>query len=99
VHIVPQVKDSLFSTGKCVDADYIAIYNKLEVNYYDAKTTKITVSNDAVLKGWRCLKTRLWRVPLVEHPTNVNVDTPLLDHPTKLENLNSLYEVQTTQAT
>ena len=25
VHIVPKVKDSLFSTGKCVDADYIAI--------------------------------------------------------------------------
>ena len=99
VHIVPQVKDSLFSTGKCVDADYIAIYDKLEVNYYNAKTTKITVSNDAVLKGWRCPKTRLWRVPLVTHPTNVNVDTLLLDHPTKLENLNNLYEVQTTQAT
>ena len=99
VHIVPQVKDSLFSTGKCVDADYIAIYDKLEVNYYNAKTTKITVSNDAVLTGWRCPKTRLWRVPLVKHPTNVNVNTLLLDHPTKLENLNSLYKVQTTQAT
>jgi hypothetical protein len=82
-HIMPQVKDSLFSTGKCVDADYIAIYDKLEVKYYDAKTTKITVSNEAVLTGWRFPK----------HPTNVNVDTLLLDHPTKLENLNSLYEV------
>ena len=84
VHIVPQVKDSLFSTGKCVDADYIAIYDKSEVNYYDAKTTKITVSNDAVLKGWRCPKTKLWRVPLVTHPKNVNVNTLLLDHPNKV---------------
>jgi hypothetical protein len=89
VHIVPQVKDSLFSTGKYVDADYIAIYGKLEVNYYDTKTTKITVSNDAVLTGWWCPKTRLWRVPLVKHPTNVNVKTLLLDHPTTLKNLNS----------
>mgnify|MGYP006179318855 CR=1 FL=1 len=100
VHIVPKVKDSLFSTSKeCVEADYIAIYDKKEVNYYDAKTTQINVSNAAVLTGWRCSKTRLWRVPLVEHPTNVNVDTLLLDHPTKCENLNSLYNVQTMRAT
>ena len=99
VHIVPQVKDSLLSTAKCVDADYIAIYNRNEVNYYDARTTKIVISNEAVLTGWRCPKTRLWRVPLVEHPGNYNVDTLLLDHPTKLENLNSLYDVQTTHAT
>jgi len=38
-------------------------------------------------------------VPLLEHPTNVNVDTLLLDHPTKLKNLNSTYKVETTQAT
>jgi len=72
VHIGPKVKDSLFSTSKCVEADYVAIYDKKEVNYYDAKTTQINVSNEAVLTGWRCSKTRLWRVPLVEHPTNVN---------------------------
>ena len=99
VHIVPKVKDSLLSTSKCVEADYIAIYDKKEVNYYDAKTTQITVSNATVLTGWRCPKTRLWRVPLVAHPTNVNVDTLLLDHPTKCKNLNSLYNVKTTRAT
>ncbi len=99
VQIVPKVKDSLLSTSKCVEADYIAIYDKKEVNYYDAKTTQITVSNAAVLTGWRCPKTQLWQVPLVKHPTNVNVDTLLLDHPTKCENLNSLYNVKTTRAT
>ena len=99
VHIVPKVKDSLLSTNKCVEADYIAIYDKKEVNYYNAKTTQITVSNAAVLTEWRCPKTRLWRVPLVAHPTNVNMDTLLLDHPTKCKNLNSLYNVKTTRAT
>ena len=41
--------------------------------------------------------TKLWRVPLVDKPDNLNTDTLLLDHPTQLKNLNKLYEVQTTQ--
>ncbi len=60
-------------------------------------TTKIVVLEEAVLKGWRCPVTKLWRVPLVNKPDNLNTDTLLLDHPTQLENLNKLYEVQTTQ--
>ncbi len=55
------------------------------------------VSEEAVLKGWRCPVTKLWRVPLVDKPDNLNTDTLLLDHPTQLKNLNKLYEVQTTQ--
>ncbi len=35
-----------------VNTDYIAIYDKEEVNFYNAKITKITVSEEAVLKGW-----------------------------------------------
>jgi hypothetical protein len=97
IHIVPKVQHSLLSTSKLVDADYIAIYNKQEVNFYDATTTKIVVSEEAVLKGWRCPVTKLWRVPLVDKPATLNTDTLLLDHPTQLENLNKLYEVQTTQ--
>jgi hypothetical protein len=30
------VKDSLLSTSKMVDANYIAVYDKEEVNFYDA---------------------------------------------------------------
>ncbi len=52
VHIVPQVQNSLLSTSKVVDADYITIYDKEEVNFYDAKTMKITKLEEAVLKGW-----------------------------------------------
>ena len=36
-----------------MDADYIAMYNKEEVNFYNAKTTKIEISNKAVLTGWQ----------------------------------------------
>ncbi len=59
--------------------------------------TKIVVSEEAVLKGWQCPVTKLWCVPLVDKPDNLNMDTLLLDHPTQLENFNKLYEVQTTQ--
>jgi hypothetical protein len=51
VHIVPQVQTSLLSTSKVVNADYITIYDQEEVNFYDMKRTKITISEEAVLKG------------------------------------------------
>ncbi len=60
------------------------------------KTTKITVSVEAVLKGWQCQAAGLWRLPLVENPVNLNTNTLLLDHPTKLQSQNPLYTVQTT---
>ncbi len=53
VHIIPQVQNSLLSTSKVVVADYIAIYDKENVNFYNPKTTKITVMEEAVLKGWQ----------------------------------------------
>jgi len=82
-----------------VDADYIAVYDKEEVKFYDAKTTKVMITEEAVLTGFRCPKVGLWRVPLVENPTNLDTDTLILDHPTKLASLNSMYEVITTTAT
>jgi hypothetical protein len=60
------------------------LYDKEEVNFYDPKTTKITVSEEAVLKGWLCLAAGLWQLPLVKNPVSLNTDTLLLDHPTKL---------------
>jgi hypothetical protein len=99
VHIVPQVQDSLLSRDKCADADYIDVYDKHEVNYYDAMTTMVTVSNAAVLTGWRCTTTGLWRVPLVTNRKNYNVDTLLINHPSRFANLNSLYDVQTSKST
>jgi hypothetical protein len=53
VNIVPSlVGNSLLSTSKFAEAGYMAIYDKEKVNFYDARTTKITVLADAVLTGW-----------------------------------------------
>jgi hypothetical protein len=55
VSIVPSlVGNSLLSTVKMVEAGYMAIYDDKEVNFYNTRATKITVSADAILKGWRC---------------------------------------------
>ncbi len=52
VNIVPSlVGNSLLSTSKFAKAGYTVIYDKDKVNFYNACTTKITVSADAVLKG------------------------------------------------
>jgi hypothetical protein len=58
VNIVPSlVGNSLLSTSKFTDAGYTAIYDENEVNFYDSKTTKITVSaeqysKDGVAHAW-----------------------------------------------
>jgi hypothetical protein len=53
IHIVPGIKcDSLLSMAKFVDAIYIGIFNKDELNIYDANNTKVTVSSSAILCRW-----------------------------------------------
>jgi hypothetical protein len=44
--------NSFLSTDKMVEADYMAIYDDKEVNFYNSTTTKIKVSAEAILKGW-----------------------------------------------
>jgi hypothetical protein len=45
VHIVPGIeRDSLLSIPKFADANYVAIFDKDEVNIYDANKTTIFVS-------------------------------------------------------
>ncbi len=52
VHIVPDIKrDSLLSIPKFVNANYIAIFDKDEVNIYDANKTSIVISHGAILRG------------------------------------------------
>ena len=82
VHIVPGIeRDSLLSIAKFADANYVAIFDKDELNIYDANKTKVTVSRGAILRGWRCTETNLWRVPLIPHVVNNNTDTILCDRP------------------
>ena len=94
VDIFPALSDqSLLSGNKFVEAGYVSTCDDSEVNIYDGRTVKIVVSEEAVLKGWRCPRTGMWRVPLHHNVTNLNTDTLLLDAPTGTESLNSAYTV------
>jgi hypothetical protein len=78
VHIVPGIEcDSLLSIPKFVDANYIAIFDKDEINIYNANKTTIVVSRGAILQGWWCRQTNLWRVPLIRNVKNNNSNTVL----------------------
>jgi hypothetical protein len=91
VNIVPSlVENSLLSS-------YTAIYDKNKVNFYDTKTTNVTVSAEAALKGWRCPHTNPWHVPLFPIVTNLNTNTLILDHPSGQNSLNSMYTLKTNQ--
>jgi hypothetical protein len=80
VHIMPQIeRDSLLSIPKFVNANYIAIFDKDKVNIYDANKTIITITRSAILHGWQCKQTKLWRVSLTKIVKNENTDTVLCD--------------------
>ena len=50
VHIVPSIeRDLLLSVFKFVEANYIVIFDKNEVNIFDANNTKVMVSRAAIL--------------------------------------------------
>jgi hypothetical protein len=77
---MPGIKrDSLLSIPKFADANYVAIFDKDEVNIYGTNKTKIIVSCSAILQGWQCKQTNLWRVPLIKNIQNNNIDTVLCD--------------------
>ena len=86
VHIVPGIKNTLISTNKFTDANYAWIFDQDEVNVYDLTNTAITVSREAVLKGWKVPGEGLWRIPLArKHPTSeaTHIIT-VRDSPTKI---------------
>ena len=83
VDMVPGIDDqSLLSGSKFSDAGYISVCDDKEVNIYDGRTARILVSEKVVLKGWKCPRTKLWRVPLQPCVTNLNTHTLPLDGPT-----------------
>ena len=94
--MVPSLKaQSLLSGGKFAEAGYISVCDPNKVNLYDGRTAKMVVSEQAVLTGWRCPVTNLWRVPISPHVTadNLNTHTLLLDGPTGCESLNVMYDI------
>ena len=51
------------------------------------------MSEEAVLKGWFLPKARMWRIPLQPHISKKNTDTLLLNGPTGIESINTMYTV------
>ena len=86
VHITPGItSNSLLSTGKCADADYITVFDKEQVIVYDVNDVTISVTRGALLQGW-CDGNGLWRIPLLhtvrqDNVTNVNTKTVLVNKP------------------
>ena len=54
----------LLSRVKFAEADHVSLCDIDEVNIYDGQTATITLAEEAVLKGWRCLRTKLWRITI-----------------------------------
>ena len=68
----------LLGTSKLADANYITVFTKDEVQVFDSEATKLNIEGEAVMKGWRCPQTKLWRVPPTQKMSNMNTDTGLL---------------------
>jgi hypothetical protein len=65
VYILPVIEHNLLiSIPKFIKSNYIATFDKDEVNMYNANNTKITVTRAAIRQGWHCNQTKLWRIPL-----------------------------------
>ena len=78
VDIIPALKhNSLISVPKLSQAQYITVFDGDEVNVYDGHTTKIHVTNEAVMAGWLCKKTNLYRIPLKPN-MKTSTQTPFL---------------------
>ena len=97
VDIVPNLEQTLLSTSKFADAGYTAVYDDEEVNFYEKEHVKIDAK--AVLKGYRCPKSRLWRVPLTKNIVNENTDTIILDSPCGQKSTNKLYHIESSHET
>jgi hypothetical protein len=96
IDIVPDLRQTLISGSKFADAGYTAVYDRDSVNFYDEDTIRIDAP--AVLRGYRCPRTGLWRIPLQQFVINDNTDTLVLDAPCGTQPTNTRYKVPTTEA-
>ena len=80
------------------------MFEKDEVNIYDANNTTVTVTQGEILKGWRDPATQLWRIPLKTNVVNCNIDTVLTatnptellpDRPPPREAVHNVYKLKT----
>jgi hypothetical protein len=69
------------STSKFAAANYITIFDKEEVNIYDANNTIIAVTRGVILRGFKCPMTGMWCIPLVDLVRNNNTKMVIVNHP------------------
>ena len=72
------IQNNLFSTNQFIKTKHITIFDKEEVNIYDATNTEIRTTKGTVLRGWRLPDEGLWRIPLDDNATaesNINTKT------------------------
>ena len=74
--------NSLMRARKFVDANYISVLTPTEVLVYDDMgDLQRSISSTAILRGWRCKYSGMWRVTLKPVVLNNNTDTMLIDQP------------------
>ena len=82
VHMVSGLTEtSLVSAAKLAEIGYVSVFDNDEVNIYDSHNTEIKVSRSAILKGWKCPESGLWRISLKKDWKNKNTDTVRLNKP------------------
>ena len=104
VHIVPFIEThSLLSTAKFAQAGFISVFDKEEVNIYNAQNTTLKVSKRAILQGWFDKTANLWRIPLIPIVLDNNTDTVLVNKQSTeflpgctpvIEVINNVYELK-----
>jgi hypothetical protein len=105
LHITPGItENSLLSTSKFAAANYITIFNKEEVNIYDANDTIIAVTRGTILRGFKCPMTGMWCIPLVDLVWNNNTETVIVNcpqseflpaRPPPTKAIHNIYEIKT----
>jgi hypothetical protein len=80
LHITPGItENSLLSTSKFAVANYNTIFDKEEVNIYNANDTIIAVTRGTILHGFKCPLTGMWHIPLVNLVRNNNTEAVIVN--------------------
>ena len=96
--VVPGLaRNTLLSASKFADAKYVSVLTPEEVLIFDdLGDLQLTISQEAILKGWQCKTTGLWRAPLTPVPLDKQEDTIVLNRPNPTHAINSAYELPST---
>ena len=79
IDMVPKIVDnSLLSTFKFDNVNYVSIFNKYEVNLHNINGTVIKTPKQSILKGWKYKSLVLWRVSLIPRVKILNTEKVLV---------------------